>query len=206
MRLANLFFITILLFTISCTPIIPTDSKGFDWHLYLNTKQALITDVTTNGTKIKSFIETIHHADGKVDSNFLIGTQIDWDSYLKPLLACNLNDSTYQGVYKMSQFIDTITKTVDIHYDPLFDQLPVRKIIVKLNSENSDLKSMYAETDIKKTFSHYKQTILYRPGSLLQIVQTDFPLFGKMSRHAKQLNAIKSTEPEITITNDLGEK
>jgi hypothetical protein len=206
MRLAILFFITITIGTSGCAPSIPTDTKGFDWHLYLDTKQAMLKDVTTNGRKVKSFVETIHHANGKVDSNYLIGTQIDWDSYLQPVLGCNLYDSTLQGVYKMSQFIDTITKTVDIHYDPMYEQLPVRKMIVKLNSDNSDLQSMYAETDIKKTFSHYKQTILYRPGQLLQIVKTDFPLFGKMQRNAKQLIAIQSTEPEITITNGLGEK
>lgn len=204
MRLAQLLFIGLVVTTIGCTPNIPTDPKGFDWHLYLNTHDALVTDIIANGKKIKSFVETIHQANGKVDTNYLIGTQVDWDAYLKPLMSCNLNDSTYQGVYKMSQFIDTITQTVDIHYDPLFDQLPVRKMIVKLNAETSDLQSMYAETDIKKTFSHYQQKIIYRPGDMLQIVQTDFPMFGKMQRSAKQITAVKSTEPEITITNNFG--
>jgi hypothetical protein len=201
-----LFFCFMLLTTSSCNTNIPTDPKGFDWHLYLNTYQALMTDITTNGRKIIGFVETIHQQNGKIDTNYLVGTQVDWNTYLKPFLAVNLNDSSYQGIYKMSQLSDTNTKTVDIHYDPMYDQLPVRKMIVKLNTENSDLQSMYAETDIKNVFSHYKQTILYRPGQMMQIVTTTFPMFGSMQRTAKQLTAVRSTEPEITITPTLGQK
>jgi hypothetical protein len=203
MRFVQIFIFTLLLFISACKPTLQTDTNGFDWHLYLDTYSTLMNDIVKYGTKIKGFTEVVHHVTGKPDTNYLAGTMVDWDGYLQPFLSLNLYDSKYQGVYKMSQLIDTITKTVDIHYDALYENLPIRKMIVKLHSETSELQSVYAEKEMKGAFTKAEQTILYQTGSLLQIVDTKHSLTGKVSRTARQLNFIVNNEPTIEIKSTL---
>jgi hypothetical protein len=203
MRFVQVFIFTFLLLFGACKPTLQTDVNGFDWHLYLDTYGTMMNDIVKYGTKIKGFTEVLHTENGKPDTNFLAGTMVDWDGYLQPFLSLNMYDSKYQGVYTMSQMIDTNTKTVDIHYDAMYKNLPIQKMIVKLNSINSELQSVYAEKTMKGAFTKSEQTILYQSGSLLQIVDTKHSVTGVITRTAKQLNFIVNNEPTIEIKSAL---
>jgi hypothetical protein len=203
MRSVQLFILLFVLLLSACKPTLQTDPKGFDWHLYLDTYGTFVNDIVKYGNKIKGFTEVVHNEKGKTDTNYLAGTMVDWDGYLQPFLSLNMYDSKYQGVYKMSQLTDTITKTVDIHYDALYENLPIRKMIVKLHSETSELQSVYAEKAIKGAFTKEEQTILYQTGSLLQIVDTKHSMTGQVCRTARQLNFILENEPTIEIKSAL---
>jgi hypothetical protein len=203
MRLVPIFILTFLLSISACKPSIQTNTNSFDWHYYLNTYTTLMNDIVEYGSKITGFTEIKYNESGKSDTSYLAGTMVDWDSYVKPFLALNLQEAKYQGVYTMSQMIDTNTKTVDIHYDPLFENLPIRKMIVKLNSQTSALQSVYAEQSIKNAFTKQEQTFLYQSGRLIQIVDTKHNATGAVSRTARQLNFMMNREPTVEISSAL---
>jgi hypothetical protein len=85
----------------------------------------------------------------------------------------------------------------------MYKNLPIQKMIVKLNSINSELQSVYAEKTMKGAFTKSEQTILYQSGSLLQIVDTKHSVTGVITRTAKQLNFIVNNEPTIEIKSAL---
>ena len=203
MRITPILWIAFVLGLAACgTSTNPTNPQGLDWHYYLDTHQTLMSDILKYGTKINRYVETIHHTNGKVDTNFLGGTMVNWDLYIKPFVAMNMRDSSFQGLYTMRQDIDTNTKTVDIRYDPLYENTPVRLMIVKMSTTTSEVESVYGELKNKGAFTVDEQKVLYHPGKLIQIVESKGILNGKQERSARQLDFIQPT-PEITITNAL---
>jgi hypothetical protein len=105
----------------------------------------------------------------------------------------------------MIQNTDTNTKMVEINYLPLFDNLAVQNMIVKMHTVTSEIKSVYAVIKKKTTFGNVDKTILYMPGKLIQVVETEYPFSGKPKKTAKEL-FFELSAPQIEITNELDKK
>jgi hypothetical protein len=192
-------WIALLVCLAACQQSMPSMPGGADWHYYVDTKLLMSNTIIDHGIQIKRFVETTTHEKGKIDSAFLAGNMVNWKVYLAAMEAINLYDSTKNGNYKMSQNIDTNTKEVQIDYDPLYTNLPVQKMVVKMDINGKVVKSMYAVEEKKGAFSTLHRTVYYQPAVHLQIVESKEGIFSNKQKTARDLYFIKSTEPTVEI-------
>ncbi len=201
MKIKYLIIIT-LLAACNSTPNLPTDMHGLPYKYYLDTDKMMQNAMMEYGTKIERVIEITRNHKGQIDSAYLSGTQVKWDEYIKPFTKINMHHQEYTGVYTMAQNIDTIKKTVDITYTPIYDNLPVRHMLVTLNTTTNAIKKVYAEVVYKNATAVTKQTLLYFPGSSIQVIEDKQGLSGNGGKTAKQLFLILKESAEIIIGNE----
>jgi hypothetical protein len=186
-----------LLFT-ACKPSLPTDANGLDWHYYPDMMNLFHTDVVKNGRSVKQFIEVTRNANGTKDSAYLLYSQIDWPYYMDALNSINMYHSSYNGLYTMYQDQDTNTKRVKITYEPRFDNLPVKNLIVTMHTQTQDVLSIYGEVQKKGAMSTTKQSVMYRPGEFIQVVTEQDGALVDKPRNARQLYVQLKTSVEIS--------
>jgi uncharacterized protein YfkK (UPF0435 family) len=186
----------------ACNPKLPTDPNGLNWHYFYDTKSAINKDIQKIGKRIKSFVEVVHHDNGKKDSSYLTLTMVDWKYYVAAFTAMNMYDSSFQGLYTMSQNIDTITNTVDIQYNPIYENSPIRKMQIKMDATSNEVKTVYAIIKNKSAFSASEQSIFYEPAKIIQIVEKEIPFSGKPKKTGRELHFVLGP-PEIEIINEL---
>jgi hypothetical protein len=186
--------IVCMLFVWGCQQANPPSSNGCDWNYLLDTKQLIQNIIADHAKDIKSFVEVTKKSNGKIDSAYLRGTMVDWKFYTAAMEDINLYNKVYHRNYSMAQYIDTIQQSVSIQYDPLYTNLAVTKMIVNMETETQNIKSVYATYAKKKAFSEEKKSIVYTAGECLQIVSE-----AKEGKEAKELYFIKDKTPTVTI-------
>ena len=201
MHFKRIFSFFILLLLVCCKPQLQTNPSGLDWHYMLDTYKVLYTNIVNYGNKTKRYVETIHYDNGKIDSNYLSGTMVDWKCYIEPFLKINMHDTAFQGVYTMSQNIDTLTNNVEITYKPVYLNLPVQNMVVLLDTKSSEIKKIYAQVQYVGAFSKKNETLLYVPGQVIEIITEENPLFSKSTKNAKQLFFVLNNQPKVEIVN-----
>lgn len=178
----------------------PKSTEGFPYHYLLNTSDYMLGELKKYGQEKNNFIE-VQNIKGTADTNYFKGNQIDWKYYVQPFLDINLCNEKYDSIYHMAQDVNTTTNEVTITYTPVYENLPVQKIVIIMNVLSNAVKSVYAESLHNKTTSSKKQIILYQVGKVIQVINEEDSWFSKAKKTIRYIYFPERTtaEPAATI-------
>jgi hypothetical protein len=112
---------------------------------------------------------------------------IDWSHYITPLLDLNMHDSIYDKVYKMTQTDDSVANKFTIEYVPLYESLPLKKMILVYDRSKDDLRTMYAVYNKVGFWKDIERQVTYSKDDVLQVQEIVNPLLGSAKSTVRKL-------------------
>ena len=173
----------------ACKPTEIFEGKPtMDQKLFLDTKAYTIDQanrVIKGGFK---FIETTQVPGQRVDTAYLTGTQINWPFYIEKMYTANLYaDSNNCYRYSMQQIPDLPNAKVTITYEPNYLNLKVNKLMLLLNANDSEVKTVNFEYSDNSFFKETTHKVTYIPGQVIQVYTKSKNLFGSKKEIIKSI-------------------
>jgi hypothetical protein len=160
---------------------------GCPYTYLLNTSDYAIGEINALNKEGFAFQEIVTRNGVKEDTTHLKNHQVNWQQYLGEFMKINMHEPQYDKVYTMSQVLDTSGKSVTINFDAIYPNLPMQKMIIKMNIATNMISSIYAETNEKKWSGYKRQNLLYQPSRLIQIIKKEKSLLQKEESTIKNL-------------------
>jgi hypothetical protein len=184
----------------SCADTPEPHPNGTHFSYYLNTKNYLQSQLAIFTPKGYKYTELVHNGKS-FDTNYNSINQIDWQPYIDAFLKINIQDTSNNMLYKMSQNIDTNTSILQATYTPLYTNLPLKHMVLNMNSLDSyKIVMLYAEYEQHNMWSSNTLKLTYNAGQSILLMHTSKPWWGKATTNiSKVVMQAPTVSPSLDI-------
>jgi hypothetical protein len=163
--------------------------EGIDYNYLFNTQKFMLSQVAYHKENTANFCELVNKDDKltEFDTMHLRATMIDWRFYINALMSLNMHDSAYNKVYKMTQNFDTVNRRIDILYLPLYDNLPLKKMMLTFDQDHEELRTLYAEYSKVGFWKDISRKVTFSKDEVLQVQEVENPLLGSAKSTVRKL-------------------
>ncbi|MBA3830011.1 MAG: hypothetical protein H0X33_13805 [Taibaiella sp.] len=159
----------VLLFVVSLSackkPVPPPESGGDTYFSLIDFVQ---DEYKTFHGQPFSFHKIIT-LNGKTDSAFVKGDNMDWGELLKIFFAADISDSKYLGRYTFNSFEDNTTHTRVLYYEANEEALFTRRLQIVVDPYTDRILSIYIETSKSSMWNSLSQKLFYSPLKVIQV-------------------------------------
>jgi len=136
---------------------------------------------------------------GDRDSALLPITELDWDKVIPAFVKSDISAPEFIGQYRFSIADDDLTATRVLTYDALRPDLYTRIFQISTDVSNNLIRSIYIETRESGFWKKRSQKLLYVPGRVIQMQETEDPLIGatRQRRLEYRFTSPGQDEPQI---------
>ena len=116
---------------------------------------------------------------GSFDSSLLPITALNWSEVIPAFVNSDISAPQFTGRYQFSISDDDVTATRILTYTATRPDLFTRLFQINTDAETYAVKSIYIENRSSGFWRSRSQKLLYIPGNIVQIQETEDPLIGK---------------------------
>lgn len=127
---------------------------------------------------------------------------LNWKEVIERFAGSDISDRRFVGQYSFSISDDDLTATRVLTYTATRPDLFTRLFQINTDPENDRVKSIYIETRRSGFWRSLSQKLLYIPGNVVQVQETEDPLIGTTKRRRLEYKFLRDDPGGVHIVEE----